>query len=132
MVISRAYIFLTIGRQLAKAAATAAGRVPESTPEERAEIARHVAAIYRILRDATVRRGGVKEFPMLMLGPATPNDNQTQRLERLQDGTRQFRHTFRRYRHHLNREHREQVMYHVRELTRIGSEINARTRAKRW
>ena len=70
-----------IGRQLAKAAATAADRVPESTPEERAEIARHVAAIYRILRDATVRRGGVQECPMLMLGPATPNDNQTQRME---------------------------------------------------
>ena len=132
MVISRAYIFLTIGRQLAKAAATAADRVPEGTLEERAEIGRHVAAIYRILRDATVRRGGVQEFPMLKLGPATPNDNQTQRMERLQDGTRQFRHTFRRYRRHLSREEREQVMSHIRDLARIGSEINARTRAQRW
>ena len=130
--ISRAYTFLTIGRQLAKAAATAAGRVPEGTPEERAEIARHLATIYRILRDATVRRGGAKEFPMLMLGPATPNDNQTQRLERLQNGARQFGHTFRRYRRYLSREEREQVMSHIRNLTRIGSEINARTRAQRW
>ena len=132
MMISRAYTFLTIGRQLAKAATTAADRVSEGTPEERAEIARHVAAIYRILRDAAVRRGGVKEFPMLMLGPATPNDRQTQRLERLQDGTRQFRHTFRRYRRYLSREEREQVMSHIRDLTRMGSEINARTRAQRW
>ena len=132
MVISRAYIFLTIERQLAKAAATAADRVPEGTPEERAEITQHVAAIYRILRDATVRRGGVEEFPMLMLGPATPNDNQTQRMERLQDGTRQFRHTFRRYRRYLSREEREQVMSHIRDLARIGFEINARIRAQRW
>ena len=132
MMISRAYTFLTIGRQLAKAATTAADRIPEGTPEERAEIARHLAAIYRILRDAAVRRGGAKEFPMLMLGPATPNDNQTQRLERLQDGTRQFRHTFRRYRRYLSREEREQVMSHIRDLTRIGSEINARTRAQPW
>ena len=138
MMISRAYTFLTIGRQLAKAATTAADRVSEGTPEERAEIARHVAAIYRILRDAAVRRGGVKEFPMLMLGPATPNDRQTQRLfkmeryERLQDGTRQFGHTFRRYRRYLSREEREQVMSHIRDLTRMGSEINARTRAQRW
>ena len=132
MVISRAYIFLTIGRQIAKAAATAADRVPEGTPEESAEIARHVAAIYRILRDATVRRGGVEEFPMLMLGPATPNDNQTQRMERLQDGTRQFTHTFRRYRRYLSREEREQVMSYIRDLARIVSEINARTRTQRW
>ena len=69
---------------------------------------------------------------MLMLGPATPNDNQTQRLERLQDGTRQFGHTFRRYRRYLSREEREQVMSHIRNLTRIGSEINARTRAQPW
>ena len=130
--ISRAYIFLTIERQLAKAAATAVDRVPEGTPEERAEIARHVAAIYRILRDATVRRGGLQEFPMLMLGPATPNDNQTQRMERLQDGTRQFKHTFRRYRRYLSREEREQVMSHIKDLARIGSEINARIRAQRW
>ena len=67
-----------------------------------------------------------------MLGPAIPNDSQTQRMERLQNGLRQFRHTFRRYRHHLNREHREQVMYHVRELARIVFEIDARTRAQRW
>ena len=130
--ISRAYMFLTIGRQLAKAATTAADHVPDGTPEERAEIARHVAAIYRILRAATVRRGGAKEFPLLGLGPATPNDSQTQRLERLQDGTRQFRHTFRRYRRHLNREEREQVMSHIKDLTRIGSEINAWTQAQRW
>ena len=130
--ISRAYTFLTIGRQLAKAATTAADRVPKGTPEERAEIARHVAAIYRILRDAAVRRGGVKEFPMLGLGPATPNDSQTQRLERLQNGTRQFRHTFRRYRRHLNGEEREQAMSHIRDLARITSEIATRTRAQRW
>ena len=92
MMISRAYTFLTIGRQLAKAATTAADRVSEGTPEERAEIARHVAAIYRILRDAAVRRGGVKEFPMLMLGPATPNDRQTRvwsgfKMEHASSGT---------------------------------------------
>ena len=69
---------------------------------------------------------------MLLLGPATPNDNQTQRMERLQDGTRQFTHTFRSYRRHLSREEREQVMSHIRDLARIGSEINARTRAQRW
>jgi hypothetical protein len=86
--ISRAYIFLTIGRQLAKAATTAADHVPDGTPEERSQIAQHVAAIYRILRAATVRRGEIGEFPMLGLGPATPNDSQTKRLERLQDGTR--------------------------------------------
>ena len=83
--LSRAYIFLAIGRRLAKAATMAADHVPDGTPEERAEIARHVAAIYRILRDATVRRGGISEFPMLGLGAATPNDSQTQRLERLQN-----------------------------------------------
>ena len=122
--LSRAYIFLTIGRQLAKAAATAADHVPDGTPEERSQIAQHVAAIYRILRAATVRRGGIGEFPMLGLGPATPNDSQTQRLERLQNGTRQFRHTFHRYRRHLNREERQQAMSHIRDLARVGSEIN--------
>ena len=76
--------------------------------------------------------GGIGEFPMLGLGPATPNDSQTQRLERLQDGTRQFGHTFHRYRRHLNREEREQVMSHIKDLTRIGSEINAWTQAQRW
>ena len=130
--LSRAYIFLTIGRQLAKAAATAADHVPDGTPEERAEIARHVAAIYRILRAATVRHEGIGEFPMLGLGPATPIDSQTQRLERLQNGIRQFRHTFHRYRRHLNREERQQAMSHIRDLARIVSEINARTRAQRW
>ena len=130
--LSRARIFLTIGRQLAKAAATAADHVPDGTPEERSQIAQHVAAIYRILRDATVRRGEIGEFPMLMLGPATPNDSQTQRLERLQNGTRQFRHTFRRYRRHLNREEREQAMSHIRDLARIVSKITTRTRAQRW
>ena len=69
---------------------------------------------------------------MLMLGPATPNDSQTQRLERLQNGTRQFRHTFRRYRRHLNREERQQAMSHIRDLARIVSEIATRTRAERW
>ena len=129
--LSRAYIFLTIGRQLAKAATTAADHVPDGTPEERSQIAQHVAAIYRILRDATVRRGGI-EFPMLGLGPATPNDSQTQRLERLQNGTHQFRHTFHRYRQHLNREEREQAMSHIRDLARVASEIATRTRAQRW
>ena len=128
---SRAYIFLTIGRQLARVVTAVAEHVQESTPEERAEIARHVVAIYRILRDATDRRGDARDFPVLMLGPAIPNDSQTQRMERLQNGLRQFRHTFRRYRHHLNRENREQVMYHVRELARIVFEIDARTRAQR-
>ena len=130
--ISQAYILLTIGRQLAKAAATASDHVPDGTPEERAEIARHVAAIYRILRAATVRHEGIGEFPMLGLGPATPIDSQTQRLERLQNGIRQFRHTFHRYRRHLNREERQQAMSHIRDLARIVSEINARTRAQRW
>ena len=114
--ISRAYIFLTIGRQLAKATTTAADHVPDGTPEERSQIAQHVAAIYRILRAATVRRGEIGEFPLLGLGPATPNDSQTQRLERLQNGTRQFRHTFRRYRRHLNGAEREQAMSHIRDL----------------
>ena len=130
--LSRAYIFLTIGRQLAKAARTAADHVPDGTPEERSQIAQHVAAIYRILRAATVRRGGIGEFPLLGLGPATPNDSQAQRLERLQNGTRQFRHTFRRYRRHLNGEEREQAMSHIRDLARLTSEIAARTRAQRW
>ena len=128
--VSRAYIFLTIGRQLARVAMAIADRVQESTPEERAEVARHVAAIYRILRDATERRGDARDFPMLMLGPATPNDNQTRRMDRLQNGLRQFSHTFRRYRRHLNREHREQVMSHVRELARIVLEIDARTQMR--
>ena len=61
--ISRAYIFLTIGRQLAKAATTAADHVPDGTPEERSQIAQHVAAIYRILRAATVRRGEIWRIP---------------------------------------------------------------------
>ena len=74
--LSRTYIFLTIGQQLAKAATTAADHVPDGTPEERSQIAQHVAVIYRILRAATVRRGGIGEFPMLGLGPATPNDSQ--------------------------------------------------------
>ena len=126
--LSRAYIFLTIGRQLAKAA----DHVPDGTPEERSQIAQHVAAIYRILRAATVRREGIGEFPMLGLGPATPNDSQAQRLERLQNGTRQFRHAFRRYRRHLNREERAQAMSHIRDLARVASEIATRTRAQRW
>ena len=130
--LSRTYIFLTIGRQLAKAARTAADHVPDGTPEERSQIAQHLAAIYRILRAATVRRGEIGEFPMLGLGPATPNDGQPQRLERLQNGTRQFRHTFRRYQRHLNREEREQAMSHIRILARIVSEIATRTRAQRW
>ena len=130
--LSRTYIFLTIGRQLAKAARTAADHVPDGTPEERSQIAQHLAAIYRILRAATVRRGEIGEFPMLGLGPATPNDSQPQRLERLQNGTRQFRHTFRRYQRHLNREEREQAMSHIRILARIVSEIATRTRAQRW
>ncbi len=130
--LSRAYIFLTIGRQLAKAATTAADHVPDGTPEERSQIAQHVAAIYRILRAATVRRGEIGEFPMLGLGPATPNDSQTQRLELLQNGTRQFRHTFRRYRRHLNEEEREQAMSHIRILAPLVSEIATRTRAERW
>ena len=96
--LSRACIFLTIGRQLAKATTTAADHAPDGTSEERSQIAQHVAAVYRILRAATVRRGEIGEFPLLGLGPATPNDSQAQRLERLQNGTRQFRHTFRRYR----------------------------------
>ena len=62
--ISRAYTFLTIGRQLAKAAATAADRVPEGTPEERAEIARHVAAIYRILRGRVTN--GLNVHPLFL------------------------------------------------------------------
>ena len=130
--LSRAYIFLAIGRRLAKATTTAADHVPDGTPEERSQIAQHVAAIYRILRAATVRRKGIGEFPMLMLGPATPNDSQTQRLERLQNGTRQFRHTFHRYRRHLNREEREQAMSHIGDLARLVSEIATRTRAERW
>ena len=68
---------------------------------------------------------------MLGLGPATPIDSQTQRLERLQNGTRQFRHTFHRYRRHLNRAEREQVMSHIRDLDRVVSEIATRTRAQR-
>ena len=130
--LSRAYIFLAIGRRLAKAASTAADHVPDGTPEERSQIAHHVAAIYRILRDATVRHGGISDFPMLGLGPATPDDSQTQRLERLQNGIRQFGHTFRRYRRHLNGEEREQTMSHIRDLARIASEIATRTRAPRW
>ena len=123
--------FLTIGSQLAKVVMAVAKRVQESTPEERAKITRHIAAIYWLLRDATNRRGDARDFPVLMLGPAIPDDSQIQRMERLQNGLRQFRHTFRRYRHHLNREHREQVMYHVQGLARIVSEIDARTRARR-
>ena len=56
--LSRAYIFLTIGRRLAKAATTAADHAPDGTPEERSQIAQHVAAIYRILRAATVPQHG--------------------------------------------------------------------------
>ena len=128
--VSRVYTYLTIGRWLAKVAVAVAERVQESTPEERTEIAQQVVAIYRILRDATERRGDVRDFPMLMLGPATPNDGHDQRMERLQNGIRQFRHTFRRYRGNLDEENREQVMSHVRELARIVSEIETRTRAR--
>ena len=46
------------------------------------------------------------------------------------NGLRQFRHTFRRYKRHLNREHREQVLSHVRELARIVLEIDARTQMR--
>ena len=67
---------------------------------------------------------------MLMLGPAAPNDNHNQRMERLQNGIRQFRYTFRRYKRHLSKENREQVRSHVRELARIVSEIEARTRVR--
>ena len=38
-------------------------------------------------------------------------------------GPRQFRHTFRRYRRHLNREEREQAMSHIRDLARIVSKL---------
>ena len=68
---------------------------------------------------------------MLLLGPATPRDSQAQRMERLQNGTRQFRHTFRRYRRRLNGAERERVMSHARDLDRITAEIDARTHAQR-
>ena len=68
---------------------------------------------------------------MLMLGPGTPNDSDNQRMERLQNGIRHFGHTFRRYRRHLDQGNREQVMSHIRELARIVSEIEARTRVRR-
>ena len=42
----------------------------------------------------------------------------------------QFRYTFRRYKRHLNKENREQVRSHVRELARIVSEIEARARVR--
>ena len=128
--VSRVYTYLTIGIWLAKVVVAVAERVHESTPEERTEIARQVAAIYGILRDATERSGDAKDFPMLMLGPATPNDSHSQRMERLQNGIRQFRYTFRRYRRHLSKENREQVRSHVRELARIVSEIEARARVR--
>ena len=48
--ISQVYTFLTIGLRLARVVEMVADRVQESTPEERVEIAHHVAAIYRILR----------------------------------------------------------------------------------
>ena len=128
--VSRVYTYLTIGISLAKVVVAVAERIQESTPEERREIARHVAAIYRILRDATERSGDAKDFPMLMLGPATPQDSHNRRMERLQDGIRQFRHTFRRYRRHLSKEQRDQVRSHVRELSRIASKIEARARVR--
>ena len=67
---------------------------------------------------------------MLMLGPATPDDSHDERVERFQNGIRQFRHTFRQCRRHLNKDNREQVMSHVRERARIVSEMEARTRAR--
>ncbi len=129
--VSRVYTYLTIGRWLAKVVVAVAERVQESTPEERTEVARHIAAIYRLLREAMEQHGDVRDFPMLMLGPGTPNDSHNQRMERLQNGIRQFGHTFRRYRRHLDQGSREQVMSHVRELARIVSEIEARTRVRR-
>ena len=68
---------------------------------------------------------------MLMLGPATPSDSPDQRMERLQNGMRLFRYTFRRYRRNLDREKRGEVMSHLKELGQIGSGIEARTRARR-
>ena len=126
--VSRVYTYLTIGIWLTKVSVAVAERVQESTPEERTEIAQHIAAIYRILRDATERSGDAKDFPMLMLGPATHKDSHNRRMERLQDGIGQFRYTFRRYKRHLSKENRGQVRSHVRELARIVSEIEARVR----
>ena len=131
MLLYRAYTFLTIGRRLARVAATVADRVPESTPEERSEIARHLAASYRIVRDAAARRGALPDFPGLSLGPATPRDSPAQRMARLQNGTRQFSHTFRRYRRRLNGAERQRVLSQVRDLDRIAAQIAARTRAQR-
>ena len=55
--VSRVYTYLTIGRWLAKVVVAVAERVQESTPEERTEVARHIAAIYRLLREATEQQG---------------------------------------------------------------------------
>lgn len=123
--------WLIIGRYVAKVLNEIAKRVRESTPEEREEVRKHVVAIYDILRAASEREGQNLDVPMLMLGQGIPDASVADRTERMRNSIITFRHTFRRYKHHLNKENREEVLVHAKEIARVIAEIEKRTRASR-
>ena len=108
-----------------------AERVKESTPEERDKIRKRVVAIYYVLRGAAEQESRNANVPMPMLEPGIPEGSVADRTDRMRNAITAFRHTFRRYKRHLNKANREEVMEHAKELARIIAEIDQRTRARR-
>ena len=97
--LSRACIFLTIGRQLAKATTTAADHVPDGTPEERSQnrsaprghLPDSESCHSATRRDWRIPHAGAGTRPLPTTArPSVWSDFKT--------GHGQFRHTFRRYR----------------------------------
>ena len=125
------YRWLKIGLYVAKVLNEVAEWVKESTPEERAQIVKHVVAIYDVLKAATQRESLNANLPMLMLAPSAPEESVADRSDRMRNALIAFRRTFQRYRHHLNNANRKEIMEHARELARIVAEIEKRTRARR-
>ena len=125
------YRWLQIGLYVAKLLNEVAERVQESTPEEKAQIVKHVVAIYDVLKAATQRESPNANVPMLMLAPSAPQESIADRSDRMRNALIAFRRTFRRYRHHLNNANRKEIMEHAQELARVVAEIEKRTRARR-
>ena len=73
------YRWLQIGLYVTKLLNEVAKRVKESTPEEKAQIVKHVVAIYDVLKAATQRESPNANGPMLMLAPSAPQDSVRQK-----------------------------------------------------
>ena len=125
------YRWLQIGLYVTKLLNEVAERVKESTPEEKAQIVKHVVAIYDVLKAATQRESPNANGPMLMLAPSAPQDSVADHSDRMRNALIAFRRTFRRYKHHLNNANRKEIMEHARELAHVIAEIEKRTRARR-